>query len=155
FADVLARHRTVMAVEAANFHGERLKRHPEDYGPNITRLLTEGFQSSALEYAQAKQLQTQLRDEAEPWFSDFDQWLLPATTCAAPDKATTGDPAFNSPWSFTGLPVVSIPAGRSPDGLPLSVQLVGATYWDRSLFQAAAWCEKVLAQPLLDPLNTE
>src|SRR5262249_46734479 len=35
FNDVLACHRVVMAVEAAAFHGERLERHPEDYGPSV------------------------------------------------------------------------------------------------------------------------
>ncbi|HZT79657.1 MAG TPA: amidase, partial [Gemmataceae bacterium] len=42
FSEVLARHRTVMAVEAAAYHEPRLHRHPEDYGPNITKLLREG-----------------------------------------------------------------------------------------------------------------
>ena len=41
FAEVLARHRTVMAVEAAAFHGPRLRRHPQDYEPKIRQLLQE------------------------------------------------------------------------------------------------------------------
>ena len=42
---------------------------------------------------------------------------------------TTGDPVFNSPWSFTGLPTASFPIAFSPDGLPLSLQLVGR-HWE-------------------------
>src|SRR5207245_414446 len=41
FGDVLACHRTVMAVEAARFHARRLRRHPDDYKPNIRQLLEE------------------------------------------------------------------------------------------------------------------
>src|SRR5260370_40470794 len=41
FAEVIERHRVVMAVEAAQFHELRLRRHPEDYDPNITTLLKE------------------------------------------------------------------------------------------------------------------
>src|SRR3989440_7653426 len=43
FGEVLDRHRKVMAVEAASFHGPRLRRHPEDYQPKIRRLLEEGL----------------------------------------------------------------------------------------------------------------
>ena len=43
FTDVLARHRVVMGVEAATFHEARLRRHPEDYDPNIRGLLEEGL----------------------------------------------------------------------------------------------------------------
>jgi Asp-tRNA(Asn)/Glu-tRNA(Gln) amidotransferase A subunit family amidase len=148
-AEVLARHRTVMAVEGAVFHGQRLRRHPEDYLPNITKLLEEGLACSATEYARCKAHQQHLRDSIS--FGRFDALLTPATTCPAPDRATTGDPAFNSPWSYTGLPTVSLPVGRSPDGLPLSIQLVGRPFDEHTLLAAAAWCEKALAQPLLDP----
>ena len=55
-----------------------------------------------------------------------------------PDAATTGDPAFNSPWSYTGLPTVSLPAGWSADGLPLAIQLVGPPWQEAELLAAAA-----------------
>jgi aspartyl-tRNA(Asn)/glutamyl-tRNA(Gln) amidotransferase subunit A len=72
--------------------------------------------------------------------------LCPATTGPAPGVATTGDPAFNSPWSYTGLPVVSFPVGLSEEGLPLAIQLVGKNdLYEEKLFQAAAWCENILA----------
>jgi aspartyl-tRNA(Asn)/glutamyl-tRNA(Gln) amidotransferase subunit A len=151
FSEVLERHRQVMAVEAAAFHASRLERHPQDYAPNITQLLREGLECPATEYHKAKQLQEHLRSDAVHWFTHCDALLVPATTCPAPAMATTGDPAFNSPWSFTGLPVMSVPAGRSAEGLPLSIQLVGRPFGEHGLLQAAAWCEKVLAQPLLEP----
>jgi Asp-tRNA(Asn)/Glu-tRNA(Gln) amidotransferase A subunit family amidase len=151
FAEVLVRHRTVMAVEGAVFHGERIRRHPEDYLPNITQLLEEGLACSATEYAMCKQHQQKLRTSADHWFDHVDVLLTPATTSQAPDRATTGDPAFNSPWSYTGLPTVSLPAGRSSDGLPMSIQLVGPPLGERNLLRAAAWCEKALGQALQEP----
>ena len=54
-----------------------------------------------------------------------DAMVTPAALGAAPDPSTTGDPAFNSPWSLLGLPTVSFPIGFSADGLPLAVQLIG------------------------------
>ena len=63
----------------------------------------------------------------------------------APDTSTTGDPAFNSPWSFLGLPAVSFPIGLSPDGLPLALQLVGiGPGVDLDLLETASWCEDVV-----------
>lgn len=145
FAEVIPRHRTVMAVEAALFHRERLQRHPDDYGPNIRQLLQEGIDCSAPEYAHCKQHQQQLHQEVVNAFGDVDALLCPATRGPAPAAGTTGDPAFNSPWSYTGLPVVSIPAGFSPEGLPLCIQLVGRPWSEDQLFLVAAWCERVLS----------
>ena len=56
---------------------------------------------------------------------NVDAWITPATVGTAPDPSTTGDPAFNSPWSYTGLPTVSFPIGLAPDGLPVAIQLIG------------------------------
>jgi Asp-tRNA(Asn)/Glu-tRNA(Gln) amidotransferase A subunit family amidase len=145
FAEVLSCHRTVMAVEAAAYHGSRLSRHPEDYAPKIRALLEEGLACPAPEYARCKELQQQLAREMLACFDGIDALLTPATTGPAPDAATTGDPAFNSPWSFTGLPTVSLPAGRDNDGMPLAIQLVGRPWDEAGLLAAAAWCEPVLA----------
>jgi aspartyl-tRNA(Asn)/glutamyl-tRNA(Gln) amidotransferase subunit A len=145
FDEVVARHRVVMAVEAAAYHAERLKRHREDYGPCITTLLNEGIACPAHEYARCKTHQEELRQEMRSCLDrEIDAWICPATTMAAPDAATTGDPAFNSPWSYTGLPVVSFPVGRDSDGLPLAVQMVGGAWSQGHLFEVAAWCEDVI-----------
>lgn len=151
FEEVISRHRVVMAVEAAMYHRERLARHPEDYGPNIRQLLEEGIACSAPEYARTKEHQQRLKADMEPLFRDVNALICPATTSPAPDAATTGDPAFNSPWSYTGLPVVSFPVALSPDGMPLSVQLVGPAFGEGALFAAAAWGERALGSVIGEP----
>jgi aspartyl-tRNA(Asn)/glutamyl-tRNA(Gln) amidotransferase subunit A len=144
FAEVLERHRTVMAVEAAAYHEARLRRNPEDYGPCIRGLLEEGLACPAPEYARTKEHQAQLGREVLACLADVDALLTPATTTAAPDAGSTGDPAFNSPWSYTGLPTVSLPAVWTGEGLPLAIQLVGAPWGEGTLFAAGAWCEDAL-----------
>jgi Asp-tRNA(Asn)/Glu-tRNA(Gln) amidotransferase A subunit family amidase len=126
------------------YHGCRLRRHPEDYAAKIRALLEEGLTCPAPEYARCKELQQQLSKEMLACFNGLDALLTPATTGPAPDAATTGDPAFNSPWSFTGLPTVSLPAGRDDDGMPLGIQLVGRRWDEAGLLATAAWCEQVL-----------
>ena len=151
FAEVLPRHRIVMAVEGAAFHEARLRKHPEDYGPNIKALLEEGLACRAPEYARTKEHQEKLTDDMWACFDEVDALFTPATTGPAPDKSTTGDPAFNSPWSYTGLPTVSFPCGLSPEGLPLALQFVGRPFDEARLLAAAAWCEHALGLPPLTP----
>ncbi len=151
FAEVLPRHRTVMAVESAEFHQERLRRHPEDYDPRIRALLEEGLSCPAPEYVRCKEHQKLLRTEMDPCLDAVDALLTPATTSPAPDAATTGDPAFNSPWSYTGFPTISFPAALSDDGLPLAIQLVGRPWSESELFPVALWCEEALGVSLGEP----
>jgi aspartyl-tRNA(Asn)/glutamyl-tRNA(Gln) amidotransferase subunit A len=152
FGLVLPHHRTVMALEAAAFHGERLRRHPEDYQPEIRKLLQEGLSCSGMEYLRCKEHQRQLKQDMAGCFEGVDAILAPATTEPAPDIRSTGNPAFNSPWSYTGLPVVSIPSGYDEDGMPLAIQLVGPAWSEAELLTAAAWCETALGrEPKLPP----
>jgi Asp-tRNA(Asn)/Glu-tRNA(Gln) amidotransferase A subunit family amidase len=151
FAEVVARHRTIMAVEAAMYHELRLQSHANDYPPKIAGLLAEGLACPAPEYARCKEYQRQLSWEMTRCFAECDALLCPATTSAAPPADSTGDPAFNSPWSLTGLPTVSIPAGKSSEGLPLAIQLVGPAWSEAELLRVAAWCEKTLCLELGEP----
>ena len=152
FAPIIERHRTVMAVEAAAFHEPRLRSHPEDYPANIRSLVQEGIATPAPEFARVKKHQRELSTEMRLLVRAAGTIMLsPATTGPAPPAETTGDPAFNSPWSYTGLPTVSIPIGLSPDGLPLALQLVGQSGEEARLLEAAAWCEEVLNVALGEP----
>jgi len=149
FADVVPRHRMVMAVEAAQFHKLRLERHPDDYKPKIRQLLEEGLACSAADYAATKEHQRKLTDDTQALLAGGTILLTPATTGPAPDAGTTGNPAFNSPWSYVGLPTVSFPTGQFVDGLPLAIQLAGARGSESRLLDVAEWCERALGvQPL-------
>src|SRR5208282_579223 len=110
-----------------------------------------GLSCPAPEYARTRDHQRQLSQSILPCFEEVDALLAPATTGPAPDAGTTGDPVFNSPWSYTGLPVVSFPAGRSAEGLPLSIQLVGRPWSEPYLLAVAAWCEEKLGFELPEP----
>lgn len=149
-SDILAQHAVIMAVEAAAYHRERLSRHPEDYRPRIRSLIEEGVACPATAYLSAKAHQVRVTADMVSLFRGIDALVAPATTEAAPDAATTGNPAFNSPWSFTGLPVVSVPVALSIDGLPLGIQFVGPADGEGAAFQAAMWAERYIT-PLGDP----
>jgi aspartyl-tRNA(Asn)/glutamyl-tRNA(Gln) amidotransferase subunit A len=151
FSDVIQRHRIVMAVESAQYHEARLRRHPEDYGPCITGLLQEGLACTAPELARTKEHQNKLSLAMRMMLHDDIVLLCPATTGPAPLADTTGDPAFNSPWSYTGLPTISIQTGYYENDLPLAIQLVAGPNREDLLFSVAVWCEKRLAPSPLVP----
>lgn len=142
FSEVVERHRVLMAVEAAAYHERRFRRHPEEYPPCVSGLLQEGLLCSAAEYARCKEHQQLLTQQMAGIASSVDALLTPATTGPAPSAETTGDPAFNSPWSYVGLPTVSFTVAFSTNGLPLSLQLAGAPWNEGSLLQVAHWCEE-------------
>jgi Asp-tRNA(Asn)/Glu-tRNA(Gln) amidotransferase A subunit family amidase len=145
FSEVIARQQNVMAVEAASFHEPRYRRHPDDYPPRVRSLIEEGLASSAAEYAGAKEHQKALKlTILESFCAGVISVITPATPGPAPDAATTGPPTFNSPWSYVGLPTVSIPIGWSDDGLPLAMQFVGRPWEEAELLQIAVWCENAI-----------
>jgi aspartyl-tRNA(Asn)/glutamyl-tRNA(Gln) amidotransferase subunit A len=68
--------------------------------------------------------------------------VMPATLGPAPGIETTGDPAFNSPWSYVGWPSLTIPCGLAADGLPCGLQFIAAT--PPQVFAMAGLCERIL-----------
>jgi Asp-tRNA(Asn)/Glu-tRNA(Gln) amidotransferase A subunit family amidase len=70
---------------------------------------------------------------------------VPATGEAPQGLDFTGDPLFCALWSFLGLPALTLPAGRTPTGLPLGLQLVGSYTRDGDLLRTARWVEQALA----------
>jgi Asp-tRNA(Asn)/Glu-tRNA(Gln) amidotransferase A subunit family amidase len=69
--------------------------------------------------------------------------VMPSTLGPAPGMETTGDPAFNSPWSYLGWPSLTIPCGRAENGLPIGLQFIAMTV--PQVFAMAGLCERILA----------
>jgi aspartyl-tRNA(Asn)/glutamyl-tRNA(Gln) amidotransferase subunit A len=142
FTDVPRYHHAVMAVEAAAYHSDRVRRHPDDYPPKVRGLIEHGLSWSAPDFARVTSHLAALREEMEERFVDsWKTFITPATTGVAPAAETTGNPAFNSPWSYTGLPTVSLPFAWSADRMPLAVQLAGQRWCEDDLLAVAAMLE--------------
>jgi Asp-tRNA(Asn)/Glu-tRNA(Gln) amidotransferase A subunit family amidase len=96
-------------------------------------------------YAEAMQLARSWRARFADLMAGFDVLLTPS----APDEAPrgierTGDALFNRTWTLLGVPCVTVPAGRGPQGLPLGVQTVGAYDNDARVLECAHWVRSVL-----------
>lgn len=145
-AEVLKRHRIVMAVEAALVHRKNFAERPDDYLPNIRALIEEGAGANESDYLHALAWKVQMAAALVEQLkaSGLDGILLPATTGPAPGTDTTGDPAFNSPFSMLGFPEASFPIRTSQDGLPLAAQIVGAPGDDVRVLRSARRLEILL-----------
>jgi len=137
-------HRTIMAFELADSHRDRFRKLRFDYRPTVAGLIEEGRLTTRDEYEKARLDQERAIAESDALMQDLDALICPATRGPAPDPTTTGDPIFNSPWTYSGQPAITIPMELSPDGLPLGIQLIGRRDDEARLFRAAAWCEAVL-----------
>jgi aspartyl-tRNA(Asn)/glutamyl-tRNA(Gln) amidotransferase subunit A len=144
FDEMHQMHRWVATVDAAEYHREMFSQHSELYGREISAFIRDGLALSPHDYQRARGHQDHFRRAAARAVGDFDALVTPATTQTAPDPSTTGDPQFNSPWSYSGLPTVSIPCGLADDGLPVALQLIGRPFEESQLFGVAAWCERQL-----------
>ena len=52
--------------------------------------------------------------------------------------------ALTAIFSLLGVPVVTLPAGRSSEGLPIGLQLVGRKWQDEALLEVAATLDEVM-----------
>lgn len=137
---------TVMRAEAAAYHTPRFEKHAAEYRPKISEVIELGQAVSAVEYLAAKAHLRRFRLEADRLAEGYDALLMPVAPAPAPKGlASTGDGSFCAPWSFSGLPAITIPSGLSPDGLPIGLQLASAAWSEPRLLAAARWCERALA----------
>jgi aspartyl-tRNA(Asn)/glutamyl-tRNA(Gln) amidotransferase subunit A len=108
-----------------------------------TYVLSAGYYDAY--YLKAQQVRTLLRQDYEHAFVSCDVVAMPTTpTPAFKLGEKTDDPiqmylsdVFTVSANLTGLPAISIPAGLSPERLPIGVQLTGRMFDEVTLFSAA------------------
>lgn len=147
FEAIQAVHHTISSVEAATVHRDRFRAAPAGFPPLVTKLLAGAQGVSGVEYVAALRERHRLRLAFHAAMAGLDAALLPTTPGPAPDLSTTGNAAFNRPWSLCGVPTLTLPIGLSGEGLPLGLQLVGVDGGEDALLGISAWCESQLPFP--------
>src|SRR5213594_810420 len=145
FGGIHAAGQTVLEAEAATYHEPRFAKHADDYGPEIRKLVEKGLTISASAYVGANRARLAFSEEVMELLAAHDALLSPTAPAPAPEGlASTGDASLCAPWSFAGVPAVSLPSGLGASGLPLAIQLVQAAGAEARLLSVAAWCERQL-----------
>jgi Asp-tRNA(Asn)/Glu-tRNA(Gln) amidotransferase A subunit family amidase len=124
-------------------------RRAMDYAPKVRSRIECGALIPASAYVQAQRLRRQFRLEMEAAIGGaFDALIAPAAPSPAPaDLSSTGDPAFQAPWTTAGLPVLNLPTGLSDLGdgaVPLGIQLIARGFEEERLLRVGRWVEKTL-----------
>jgi len=145
FETVLHAQHLIMITEAAAFHQRAFPGKLNLYGPRIRRMVEIGALVPATSYLNAQRVRRDLFDRISPLLARYDALLMPAAAGRAPESLdSTGDPAFNAPWTMFGTPAITLPGGNAVNGLPLGLQLVGMPGADEALLDVAEWCEQAL-----------
>jgi Asp-tRNA(Asn)/Glu-tRNA(Gln) amidotransferase A subunit family amidase len=130
-------HRVVMEVEMAHNLRRDYERHSGQMSGKLRELIERGRQHKAVDYAASVAGSAALNDALDEMFNEYDAILTPAAPGEAPSVETTGNPVFNTIWTYLGTPAVTVPLLRSENGLPVGVQLVGKRGLDARLLRSA------------------
>lgn len=146
FDEIVERHYRIVAAEAARIHEPWFDRYRDLYHPKTAELVLKGREISEEELARDLAGCEKLQDHLIRYMNQLDLWISPPVPGPAPRGLdSTGDPVMNLPWTQAGLPAVSLPAGRSEDGLPMGLQLAGMLGDDDEMLFWATRIEPVLA----------
>ena len=141
----IADQQLIMAVEGAAFHQPMYEERAQDYQPKLREMLGRGLAIDAVSYSRAKERRLQFVTDMEFLAEKADVLLTPSTpTPALADLSNTGNTMFQGPWTYCGLPAITLPSGLALSGLPLGIQLAASPFAEARLLSAARWCEGVL-----------
>ena len=144
FAAVHSLRSIVSSVECAAVHEVNHRVRATDYGPRIRASMEMGMIMPTSAYLKAQRLRRQFRADFSEMVDKVDVVMTPAMPEPAPrGLSTTGDAAFQVPWSASGLPTVVVSTGLSELGMPMAVQFGGSWAQEGRVLGAAQWCERI------------
>ncbi len=146
----------ITAVEGSSAHRKWLKNRPADYGIQTRKRLLSGSLISATDYLEALKLRKViLKEFLKHVFEKVDILHAPVVPIPVPTFAESNiqaNPGFiefllnlghcTRPFDYLGLPAISVPAGKTDNGLPTGFQLVGPPLEEENLFRVARSYEK-------------
>jgi aspartyl-tRNA(Asn)/glutamyl-tRNA(Gln) amidotransferase subunit A len=134
----------IVLHESWQAHGERCRADPGHYGATTLRLLREAAAVDEVAYRTALSRRDELLPAAAALLDGVDTLLGPVVAYVAPELTPPMDTEageleglFSAPYNVTGQPALSLPAGRTPAGLPVGVQLAAPVGADAMLLAIA------------------
>ncbi len=151
FAPAEISYRILRAWSSAAAYGKGLQRYPDGFKDTLTAEIKEGLALSGSDITRAEIAHTEMWRRFQTFLSNYEYFILPATQLPPFDVNTPWPTEINgvhltnyidwmkSCWyiSATGNPAASVPAGFTPEGLPLGLQIVGRDKQDFSVLQLA------------------
>ncbi len=151
-AEINRNHNLMIAAEFAAEHRHLFAEFAHLYRPRTAELIRTGQQADADAVQEIRSARAIYREEIQHVMdvNGIDLWICPAAPGPAPEGIdSTGNPIMNLPWTYMGLPAITLPAGKAANGLPLGLQVVGHWLSDEVLL---AWAED-MAPVVVSPEN--
>lgn len=138
-------HLKIVVYELARAYAYEWNAHRGELSSTFAGLVEAGIACTFEDYLSAHAIAAAARAWIGETFGEADVWLTASAPGEAPEGLeSTGDPVLNRLWSLLHLPLMTLPAGRGPNGLPLGVQLIGPYHRDAAFVAAARWIERHL-----------
>lgn len=143
---------TMIVTEAAHLHQQWVAAYPDHFTPDVYTAFERGRNTPGTDYARARQIQVEVTRQMKLFFADYDLLLTPACPVPAPihdeppeaQKARMSLVAYTAPFNLTGNPALSMPCGKTIDGLPVGIQVVGNHQDEPGILLAGHLLEKEL-----------
>jgi Asp-tRNA(Asn)/Glu-tRNA(Gln) amidotransferase A subunit family amidase len=137
--------------------GKYLFKWEFDMDPVLVERLKVAGGMTARDYETAQQQRTSLSHSIRHFFDQFDVLVTPTTSVPAfpigiefpseIDGKTAHSQLdwypFTFPFSMTGQPAISVPAGWTTENLPVGIQIVGRRFEDKTVLNVAAALESI------------
>ena len=148
--------RTLRAWHFQASYGALLARHPDAFKQSLADNIRAGESLTGTDVARAYAQRTALAETMRLFFQSYDVLVLPVSQVPPfpadqefPSSINGRPMATYLDWmrsayfiTVTGCPAISVPAGTTPDGLPVGVQIVAPHGADRRLLEVAAAFEE-------------
>jgi aspartyl-tRNA(Asn)/glutamyl-tRNA(Gln) amidotransferase subunit A len=141
--------RVIMMAEAFAIHEADMQNRLLDYGEITANRFVLGAAITAADYINALRARRELTDAVNAALGRYDA-LLTASALntaprfdAAPDALSSASPMQTIPFNVTGHPAMSVPVGLAPNGLPISVQVVGRAFDEAMVFRVGRAIEQL------------
>jgi aspartyl-tRNA(Asn)/glutamyl-tRNA(Gln) amidotransferase subunit A len=139
FAEGLNMQHVLQTADITKFYGPVADKFPGVLSKALVERIEKGKGITAVEYNTALDVREALNAGLEEIFERYDAILTPAAPGPAPKGLeATGNPVFNSLWTYLGVPCVTVPLLEA-NNLPMGVQLVGARHDDGRLLRNSNW----------------
>jgi aspartyl-tRNA(Asn)/glutamyl-tRNA(Gln) amidotransferase subunit A len=143
--------RGMWSAHLAGNYGQFLPRWRARMDPGLVAAIEEGLRYSVKDYIEMRGRKLAQWDTMRSLFASYRLVLTPSVSVAAfpvgrlnpahypqHEWYWIGWAGFSYPFNFTGQPAASVPAGFTPGGLPVGLQIVGPRFADLAVLQAAA-----------------
>jgi aspartyl-tRNA(Asn)/glutamyl-tRNA(Gln) amidotransferase subunit A len=151
FADSHDLIRCMWSAHEAGNYAQYLPQWRDRMDPGLVACIEDGLRYSVTDYVEARGRKIAYWDSVRPLFEKYALLLTPTTSVSAlpvgrlnpegwPQHAWDwlGWASFSYPFNFTGQPAATVPAGFTPGGLPVGLQIVGRRFADLTVLQASA-----------------